>query len=486
MIAGGRKHVPYETPELPATIAEAAGSLRDGSLTATALTGAFLERIEDFEPELNAFIEVTADRALSTAARLDAELEAGVDRGPLHGVPIVYKDLFDMAGTRTTAGSKLLEGSPPKDRDSAVVRSLEVAGAVPLGKTNMDEFAAGGRGKNAFYGDTHNPWDLSRSPGGSSGGTAVAVASGLCLGGFGSDTGGSVRCPASMCGVVGIRPTSGLIDLTGTFPRSPTLDAAGPLARTVADASTLLEVVAGEAGDDRRPGGVYSTDPDRGVAGMRLGIIRDFTFRGIEREVEETVRAAVEKLSQLGAEILDITFPESLRDLSGPMDVLLYEFNEVLGGRYRAAGDPNVFGPVVRNDLERGARVTRQRYEAVLARRAKQVAEVREVFERVDALLTPTLPMVAPLLEAGDELFDRIRQFLLPTSFLGLPSVTVPCGFDSEGLPVGLQIVGDRFRETVTLGVAAAFEAATDFHERRPWTTGIGAGAANYRENANK
>lgn len=455
---------------LPATIAEAASSLREGSLTVKALTEACLECIEDLEPELNAFIEVTADQALSTASGLDAELEAGKDRGSLHGIPIVYKDIYDMAGVRTTAGSKLLESSPLKEQDSAVVHSLKTAGVVPLGKANMDEFAAGGRGKNAFYGDTRNPWDLSRSPGGSSGGTAAAVASGVCFGGIGSDTGGSVRCPASMCGIVGIRPTSGLIDPTGAYPRSYTLDTAGPLARTVADASTLLEAMVGDKipdiyGSLRRR---FSADLDRGVEGMRLGVIQDFTFRDIDSEVAEAVHAALDRLSDLGAEILEVSLPESFLDPSGPLDILLYEFNQILGEQYQVAEDKGVFGPIVRSDLERGAQISRQRYEAMLARRPKQIDEVRKAFERVDSLLTPTQPMVAPSLEAEDKAFGRIRQFLLPTSFIGLPSVTVPCGFSPDGLPVGLQIIGDHLGEAAALRVAAAFEVATDFHRRRP------------------
>jgi aspartyl-tRNA(Asn)/glutamyl-tRNA(Gln) amidotransferase subunit A len=464
----GRERTPVEGTSLPATIAEAGAALHDGSWTARTLAEACLEHAEVLESRLNAFVEVTVDQALAAASTLDAELEAGRDRGPLHGIPIVFKDLYDMAGLRTTVGSRFLADSPPKERDSAVVRSLRAAGMVPLGKTNMDEFAAGGRGKNVFYGDTHNPWDPRRSPGGSSGGTAAAVASGTCFGGIGSDTGGSVRCPASMCGIVGLRPTSGLIDLTGAYPRSHTLDAAGPLARTVADASTLLEALVEGKSNGGTPGNRYSADLDRGVDGMRLGIIQDFTFRDIEPEVAAVMLGALEKLSELGAEILEVSLPERFLDSAGPLDVLLYEFDQILGDQYRAAEDKSVFGPAVRSDLERGARISRRRYEEVLARKSRQIAEVREVFERVDALLTPTQPMVAPPLYADDEVFGRIRQFLLPTSFIGLPSVTVPCGFVSEGLPVGLQVIGDRFEEAVVLRVAAAFESATDFHRRRP------------------
>ena len=464
----GREQSSAGDTALPATIAEAGEALRDGSCTARSLTEVCLEHIEVLEPHLNAFIEVTANQALATASTLDAELEAGRDRGPLHGIPTVFKDLYDMAEMRTTAGSHFLANALPKKRDSAVVRSLKSAGVVPLGKTNMDEFAAGGRGKNVFYGDTHNPWYLSRSPGGSSGGTAAAVASGSCFGGIGSDTGGSVRCPASMCGIVGIRPTPGLIDLTGVYPRSYTLDAAGPLARTVADTATLLKAMVKNRSDSDILGSWYSADLDWGVDGMRLGIIRDFTFRDVEPEVSAVVLGALEKLSELGVEILEVSLPESFLDSSGPLDVLLYEFNQILGDQYRSAEDQSVFGPAVRSDLERGARIPRRRYGTVLARRPEQIAEVREVFGRVDALLTPTQPIVAPPLNADDEVFGRMRQFLLPTSFIGLPSVTVPCGFVAEGLPVGLQVIGDRFEEAVVLRVAAAFESATDFHTRRP------------------
>ncbi len=457
---------------LPFTIAEAARALRDGSLTCVDLTEAHLDCIEQLEPKLNAFIEVTAEQALTIAAELDSELEAGKDRGPLHGIPVIYKDIFDITGVRTTVGSKLFENSEPKRQDATVVRLLKAAGTVSLGKNNLTEFSTDGTGRNVFYGNTHNPWDLGRSPGGSSGGTAAAVAAGMCLGGFGSDTGGSIRYPASLCGIVGIRPTKGLVSVTGAFPRAHSLDVPGPLARTVADAAILLGAMV-ENYDPNHGKPIksdYTTDLDRGVYGMRLGIIADFTFRNIDAEVATAVQAAVEKLSSLGAEIVTVDIPllGDALDHSKLLDVLLYEFHQILGDWYCAAEDKSVFGPIVQNNLERGMKISRERYEETLAERPEQVAEVRKVFERVDALLTPTQPMVTPSLEAGFGVFERMRQFLLPAGFIGLPSVSVPCGFNADGLPVGLQIIGDHLEEAIILRVASAFEAATEFHKRRP------------------
>ncbi len=456
----------------PSTIDEAASALRDGSLTCVELAQAHLDCIERLEPKLNAFIQVTAQQTLTTAAELDSELEAGKDRGLLHGIPVVYKDIFDVAGLRTTVGSKLFENSEPKRQDATVVRLLKAAGTVSLGKNNLTEFSTDGTGRNVFYGNTHNPWDLGRSPGGSSGGTAAAVAAGMCLGGVGGDTGGSVRFPASLCGIVGVRPTKGLVSVTGAFPRAHSLDVPGPLARTVADATMLLGAMV-EDYDPSRGKPIksdYTADLDRGVCGMRLGIIADFTFRNIDAEVATAVHAAVEKLSSLGAEIITVDIPllGDALDHSKLLDVLLYEFHQILGDWYRAAEGKSVFGPIVQNNLERGIKISRERYEEALAQRPEQAAEVRKVFERVDALLTPTQPMVTPTLEADFGVFERMRQFLLPASFVGLPSVSVPCGFNADGLPLGLQIIGDHLEEAIILRVASAFEAATGFHKMRP------------------
>ncbi|GIX27780.1 MAG: glutamyl-tRNA(Gln) amidotransferase subunit A [Burkholderiales bacterium] len=464
----------FEPSPLPGTVAEAAYRLRAGALTAVNLTRACLEGIARLDHRLKAFITVAEDEALATAEAMDAELRQGKDRGPLHGIPIVHKDLYDTAGMLTTVGSELFRQRVPRE-DATVVRKLRAAGTVMLGKTNLSEFAAGTSGTNRAFGDTCNPWDLARSAGGSSSGTAAALAAGLCLGGTGTDTGGSIRIPASWSGIVGIRPTFGLVSLHGCHPRAHSLDCGGPLARTVADAAILLNAMAGYdpryRHSIRAPKADYTADLDKGVKALRLGIIEDYTFRDIDPEVAGAVQAAVNQLAQLGAEIKVIKVPllsDSLEH-SSLLDVLCYEFNQILGERYRTTGNKEeMFGPIVRANIARGETISREAYEKLLAERPKRIAAMKEIFREVDALLTPTAPTAAPPLDAGPEVYDRARRFNLPISFLGLPAVSVPCGFSAAGLPIGLHLVGDTLQEALLLRIAAAYEEATRFYQRRP------------------
>lgn len=459
----------------PITIAEVGTWFRNGSLTSEALTEIFLECIKQFEPQLNAFITLTEEQALATAAERDAELRSGIDRGPLHGIPIVHKDIYDTAGVLTTVGSEFFEGRVPGE-DATVVQRLHEAGVVVLGKTNLNEFAAGVSGTNAFYGDTHNPWELSRSPGGSSSGTGAAIASGLCLGGTGTDTGGSVRVPAAWCGITGIRPTYGLVSLAGIFPRAYSLDTSGPLARSVADVAVLLDHMVGYDPKDpnssrNQPRGSYTHNLEQGVQGLRLGIVDNYTFRDVDPQVASSIQSAADTLAGLGAEVKTIESPV-LAELDYAelfSNVLLYEFNQILGDEYRATEDKSVFGPTVQNNIEEGSQISQETYDNALKERSRQIKQAQEeVFTKVDALLTPTLPMVAPPLTAGDDVYGRGRQFTLPFSFLEWPCISVPSGFNSEGLPIGLLIVGNRFEEALILRIAAAFQSATDFHKRRP------------------
>lgn len=463
---------PQRALALPETIAEAGRRFRDRSLTSEALTRSYIKCIEQLEPKLQAFITLTEEQALTTAAALDAELKKGKDRGPLHGIPIVHKDLYDTAGIAATVGSEFFRNRVPQE-EATVVRRLKAAGTVMLGKTNMNEFAAGTSGTNKAFGDTHNPWDLARSAGGSSSGTGAAIAAGLCLGGTGSDTGGSIRIPASWSGIVGIRPTFGLVSLHGVYPRAYSLDCGGPLARTVADVAALLNAMVGYDAryrySIRAPKEDYTARLTKGVRGLRLGIIENYTFRDIDPEVAEAVRAAADKLASLGAIVKTVKIPL----LGGPLEysflfnILLYEFNQILGDQYRAA-KRELFGPIVQANIARGEQITKETYEKALAERPKQVSEVKEVFKEVDGLLTPTMPTVAPLLTAGSDVYDRGRQFNIPISFLGLPSISVPCGFSPTGLPIGLLIIGNELQEGLLLRIAAAYEDATKFYKRRP------------------
>lgn len=474
--AGSAQAAQTENVTLPRTIAEAGDMFRSGSISSEQLTRAYFSAIEQLEPKLNAFITLMKNKAIATAKARDADLAAGRSLGPLHGIPIVAKDNYDTAGVITTVGSKAFENRRPNENATAIAL-LEAAGAVILGKTNMNEFAAGVTGTNDTFGDIHNPWMLGHSPGGSSSGTGAAIAAGLCLGGTGTDTGGSIRIPASWCGIVGIRPTYGLVSLKGVYPRAYSLDAAGPLAPTVGDLAVLLDVMADydpnykySALAQRRES--YGTVLNKGVAGMRFGIVKNYTYRDVDEDVATAVRSAARKFSDLGAEVIEIEVPP----LEGELDygklfsnVLLYEFNQILGEEYRST--PNrmqLFGSIVQRNISVGEKVARVTYETTLQSRPELIARVKRVFDHVDALLTPALPMVAPPLDAAPEVFARGRQFTLPFSFTELPSIVIPCGFNPAGLPIGLQIVGNHFEEALLLQAASAFEASTDYHNMRP------------------
>ncbi len=344
-----------------------------------------------------------------------------------------------------------------------------------LGKTNMNELAAGLSGTNLRFGDTRNPWDLARSPGGSSSGSAAAIAAGLCLGGLGTDTGGSIRVPASWCGIAGMRPTPGLVSLHGVFPRAPSLDTAGPLARNVEDLACLVDAVAGRDPENARsaaPRRRYAAVLGKGVKGMRFGIVGNFTFRDVEAPIATAVAAAARRFETLGGEIVELELPALAGDIAFDRlfsNLLLYEFKRVFAARFRQTPSAAAAcGPIVQGDLRAAARVTREEYQACLARRPQIAARLRRAFKEVDALLMPASPISPPLLEAGAEQFARARQFTIPFSYAGLPSVVVPCGFAPGGLPIGLQIVADRHREAALLRIAAALEAEAGLRERRP------------------
>jgi aspartyl-tRNA(Asn)/glutamyl-tRNA(Gln) amidotransferase subunit A len=436
------------------------------------LTRTYLNCIEELQPRLNAFITVSAEQALVAAAALDAGLKAGKDRGPLHGIPIVYKDNCDTAGILTTMGSQFFSKRVPA-QDATVVRRLKAAGTVTLGKTNMNELAAGVAGANKYYGNAHNPWDLARWPGGSSSGSGAAVAAGLSLGGIGTDTGISVRGPAGWCGIVGVRPTYGRVSVAGVYPRAYSLDTVGPLARTVADAATLLNAMVGYDPTDkysvRSAREDFTAGLSRGVRGVRLGIVENFTYRNVDAEVADAVRGAVDKLASLGAEVKPVRIPlfEDKINYSYPLTILLYEFNQILGEEYGKA-DTSLFGPVVQANMARGSQIPKATYDKAIAERPKEIAEIREVFKQVDAILTPTHPMVAPPQTWDAEGSERVRQITVPVSFTGFPAVSVPCGFSPTGLPIGLHIVGNDMQEALLLRIAATLEAATDFHQRKP------------------
>lgn len=461
---------------MPMSTGEAGKRMRDRSLSSEQLTKAYFHYIDQFQPKLNMFISQLKDQALKTAAERDAELTKGKDRGPLHGIPILVKDLYEMAGTKTTVGSKAFVDRQSMEDATSVHKLLE-AGVVVLGKTNMNEFAAGVSGTNAYFGDAHNPWALDRSPGGSSSGNGAALAAGIGFGGTSSDTGGSIRVPASWCGIAGIRPTYGLVSLNGLFPRAYSLDCAGPLARNVTDLGLLLDVMAGFDPKDKfsaiaQQRKSYTQNIRGGVKGMKFGVVKNYTYRDVEAPVADAVERAADKFSNLGAKVVEV----QIEPLEGKLDynklftnILLYEFNQILGDKYRSTPNAeDLYGPIVTNNIAAGSKILREVYEKTMSERPGIIAQVKRVFSEVDALLTPALPTTAPLLKASAQDFGRGRQFTIPFSYVALPSVVVPCGFDPSGLPIGLQIVGDHFQEAALLQMGYAFEQATDYHKKHP------------------
>ena len=450
---------PEPTHGLPQSLTEAVLWLRSDKVSCYELTRGYLARIEAAEPNLNAFITVMADQALAAARARDEHRAAGKALGSLHGVPLVAKDIYDTAGVRTTVGAKIFEDRIP-DESAAVIRRLEAAGAVFLGKTNMNEFAAGVTGTNARFGDTANPLMPGRSPGGSSSGTAAAVAARCCAAGIGTDTGGSIRIPAACCGVTGLRPTRGLISLEGVFPRAYSLDTAGPLAATVADAALLLDAMVGHDEPAAQGWQTSSPDLDKGVHGLRLGVIRNHTYRGLDTDVESAIHQSVKRLADAGAEVVEVAIP-ALEDAPGYdklfSTILLYEFGQIMAST-RHDTPANAFGPLVRRDLDQSAAISKETYHQSLEQAGAFTLDLKKAFQTVDALITPAQPMVAPPQGAAPKVFARMRRFVQPFSLAGLPAVVVPCGWNAQGLPVGLQIAADAYQEAVALRVAAAAE----------------------------
>ncbi len=426
-------------------------AFRSGSLPIEAFVKLKLQQIAEQNSYLNAFITVNTETALQQAKQLDLELRSNCDWGALHGIPIAIKDNIDTAGILTTIGSQYFRTRIP-NQDAAIVECLQTAGAVFLGKTNLSELAADIAGHNATYGDMPNPWNLMHSAGGSSGGLASAIAADLCVAGIGTDTGGSIRVPASWTGVVGLRPTQGVVNGAGVFPRSPSFDTVGLMAKTISDVALLWETIA-----PVRQTRLTSSSPPalQDLRGLRLGVIRDFTFRDVDPAVAQAVHHAIQQAKQLGAEVI----PIDSSFLTQPFDsrlystIGLYEFYQVLGEVW--ARSPDEFGLKVQQDLQFGRQISIVDYTKAQTIREQQIQQFREIFKTVDFILTPTTPRVAPLL--SEPVMQRDRKFVQPFSWLGLPAMSVPCGM-SQGLPIGLQWVGDRFSEALLLQAAALWD----------------------------
>ena len=447
------------------TIKEAAAALRDGSLTAAALTEAVLARIEATEPRINAYITVTADVAREQAVKADDELRAGLDRGPLHGIPIALKDIIDTAGIPTTAGSDFLRERVP-EADAFVVQKLYEAGAVLVGKLNLHEFAMSTTSINPHYGPVGNPWDPARVAGGSSGGSAAAVAAGSALATLGSDTGGSIRLPAALCGVVGLKATYGRVGRSGVVALSWSLDHVGPLTRTVEDAALMLNAIAGfdqdDVGSADEPVEDFTRELGHGVDGLRIGIARELFWSRCDPEVEAVCEAAVEVLRGLGATVHDVDLPllhGARRTPILAVEVAAYHSTWLRDHAER-------YGDDARSLLEAGALIPGTAYVQAQRLRTRLIEETRALFEEIDVLVSPTSPIVAPTIEAGDPKF-RLARYIMDFNMTAIPSVSIPCGFTGSGLPVSLMLGGRHFGEAALLRAAHAYEQATDWHTRR-------------------
>lgn len=448
------------------TIHEAAEALRARRASAVELTTAAIARVDRLNPTLNAFITVTADYALEKARQADAELSAGRDRGPLHGIPVALKDLFAMRGVRSTNGSKAFADSVP-DFNAAVVDKLEEAGAVILGKLNLHELAYGITSANPHFGAVRNPWDKNRSPGGSSGGSGAAVAAGIIYAAMGTDTGGSIRIPASFCGTVGLKPTYGRVSKFGVHPLAYTLDHMGPLTRSVRDAAMVLNAIAGydprDESTSRRPTVDYVPDEGCSIRGTRIGFPEKFFFDRLDPDVESSVRGAIARAESLGAEVKPIAVPDVAALNAVGRVILLSEASAVmepyLENRER-------FGADVLALLDQGRLVSATDYINAQRVRRRMRAEFEKLWLEVDCLLCPTTPNVAPKIgESTLRLGGQDEDVRLATTrlvrginVLGYPALSMPCGLSGSGLPVGLQIVGPAFEEAAILQIGAALE----------------------------
>jgi len=461
------------------SISEAAELLRQKKISPVDLATACLDRIERLNPLLNAFITVTHEGAMAQARVAEDEIQRGQWRGPLHGIPIGLKDLIDTAGVRTTCGSALFADRVPTE-DAFVVQRLKRAGAVLIGKQNLQEFAYGGTSASSHYGAVHNPWNPKHIAGGSSGGSAAAVAAGMCFGAIGSDTGGSIREPAAFCGIVGLKPTYGRVSTRGVFPLSWSLDHVGPICRNVRDAALMLEAIAGY--DALDPTCVdWPTEQYAQYANalnvktdFRIGVARQPFFADLDRDIELAINEAIEvirRMSHMSSQVIEVLLP------SVPTAVQAPEVYAVHKNYF--TNSPELYRPWMRERLAQAATTDTASYVTDRFALERVRRTVNDVFAEVDLLITPTTPVPPITIEAATNMSPNpagevwLRN-TRPFNAYGLPTISIPSGFTSAGLPIGLQIAGPRFGEGRVLAFAHAFEQATDWHKRAPTLTHLG------------
>jgi aspartyl-tRNA(Asn)/glutamyl-tRNA(Gln) amidotransferase subunit A len=476
------------------TLSQALSKLRAQEITSVELTNAYLNRINALDGKIGAYITVTRDLALKAAEAAD-KARAGGDERPLLGIPMAMKDVLSTEGVETTCGSKILRGYCSVFNATVVQRLLD-AGMVLLGKANMDEFAMGSSTENSGLFVTHNPWDLARVPGGSSGGSAAAVSAGMAAGALGTDTGGSIRQPGAFCGVAALKPSYGRVSRYGLIAFGSSLDGAGPITRTVEDAARILQVIAGHDPMDATsmplevPDYVGQLSGD--VKGMKVGIPKEYFIEGIQPEVEQAVRAAINKLESLGAQVVDISLPHT--DYSLPTYYIiapaeasanLARYDGVRYGQRVEKGETwptykatrgQGFGAEVKRRIMIGTYALSAGYYDAYYGKAQQVRtlikrDFDEAFKQVDFIAAPTSPTTA--FKIGQNTDDPLQMYLadvftIPASLAGICGLNVPCGFDGSGLPIGLQLIGAAFKEEVILQAGHAYEQATEWHKQRP------------------
>jgi aspartyl-tRNA(Asn)/glutamyl-tRNA(Gln) amidotransferase subunit A len=462
------------------TLKQASDLVRRKDLSPVELTEACLARIDRHENEINAFITVMRDQARAAAREAEAEIRRGTRRGPLHGIPIGLKDNIDTAGVLTTAASGVFKDRTPAD-DAEVVVRLKRAGAIVLGKLNLHEFALGGTSAVTYYGPVRNPWARDRVAGGSSGGSAAAIAADMCYGTLGTDTGGSIRIPASLCGIVGFKPTYGRVSNRGVIPMAWTLDHVGPMCKTVEDAALMLAVIAGYDPLDPASADVAVPDYHRAigsrVARLRVGVARKPFFDNLDPEVAKAVDAAIGVLRTMTAGVMDVDVPAP-GNVADIWNAEIYAYHEPWISK-----TPELYQAATRTLIQGAGKTPALTYSN--GRRHVDVVrrDIRKVFAAVDVLVTPTQRGVAqPITPAQPPAGGRLGRGGAPPpggggggivntaafDIYGLPTISVPCGFSSTGLPIGLQISGNHFAESSVLALAHAYEQATDWHKRRP------------------
>jgi aspartyl-tRNA(Asn)/glutamyl-tRNA(Gln) amidotransferase subunit A len=461
----------YSANQLPLLeLAEVSQAVQKKEVSPVDLTQACLKEIEQRNPQLNAFITVTSESALAEARKAEAEIARGEWKGPLHGIPLAVKDLAETAGVRTTAASAVLKDYVPV-ADAEVIRRLKAAGAILLGKLNLHEFAYGGSGIIGHFGPARNPWNTAHITGGSSSGSAAAVAGGLCYGAIGTDTAGSIRLPSAFCGLTGHKPTYGLVSTRGIIPLSWSLDHVGPMARTAADAAIILQAIAYYDPQDiycqRFPPVFYPSAIEEPTASMRLGLPRDF-WSQIDDEVRNTVDTAVDALKSLTAGAREIS-------LSTEADRTVVRSEPFAYHQQYLSAHENDYQPETLKRIRSGADVTASQYIQAYRDLLRQRREILQLFEQVDLVVTPTTPGLPPCFAELEAAPDQLRNKELvmlrntrPFNMVGLPSASVCCGFSRSGLPIGLQITGAPGADGAVLALAHAYQKQTDWHRKRP------------------